>query len=61
MKNIYLIMFCLLFGFCFDGCKDEKDPEGYYKGKIISLIKGNGCFNMIEIVRSVENGLVVGT
>jgi hypothetical protein len=60
-KILHLILLCLLCGFCLDGCKDEEDPEGYYKGKIISLNNNSGCPNMMEIVQAVENGLVVGT
>lgn len=42
------------------GCDNKDYPTDYYKGKIITLNKGDGCFDLIEIQQSVENGLNVG-
>ena len=42
------------------GCEKRDYPTGYYKGRIITLNKGDGCFNLIEIQQSIENGLSIG-
>lgn len=40
---------------------DEQYPE-CYRGKVVSLNQGNGCNNIIEIVRTISHvGLAVGT
>ena len=41
------------------GC--EKDSVVYYEGKIISLNSGTGCFNIIEISKSIPQGLSVNS
>ncbi len=39
------------------GCKDDVQ---YYEGKVTSLnANGNGCYNIIQITRSISHGLPV--
>lgn len=43
------------------GC-DEKDKNiDYYSGEIISLNKGDGCFDIINIKQAPNDGLPIGT
>ncbi len=44
------------------GCDDDERDSLCYQGKVVSLNKGNGCNNIIEIVKTINNGeLPVGT
>lgn len=58
MKTIMLrigILFVLVFVLG-TGCnKVERDPN-YYKGKVVSLNHGDGCYNLIEIIKTINNG-----
>ncbi|MGQ7868299.1 hypothetical protein [Sunxiuqinia sp. sy24] len=47
----------LLFSLMGAGCEedDERDPL-CYQGKIVSLNQGDGCQNIIEIVKTIKDG-----
>lgn len=40
------------------GCSKD---EVYYEGKVVSLNNSNGCFDLIEISKSITGGLPVNT
>ncbi len=56
---LFLLLFCLVF--LGTGCDDDRDPL-CYKGKVVSLNNGNGCYNIIEILNNInDDKLHVGT
>ena len=57
MKSIKFLLF-ILFLIGGIGCEQDNLP---YQGKIISLNSGNGCFNIIEISKSIPQGLSVNS
>ena len=52
---IALLLFILTGGM---GCDNESI---YYEGKVISLNSGTGCFDIIEISKSIPHGLAVNS
>lgn len=55
-KLMFLFLFPVLLG---GGC--DKDETANFRGKIISLNRGDGCNNIIEITHSINKELPKGS
>ena len=54
--TIFLLLLPLFVAMLGAGCeKNERDPL-CYQGKVVILNKGWGCYNIIEIVKTINNG-----
>lgn len=42
------------------GCEEKDYLHDYYEGKIINLNGGDGCSNIMEIVKSIDIGTCTG-
>ncbi|HRC90219.1 MAG TPA: hypothetical protein PK910_09410 [Bacteroidales bacterium] len=52
IKTGFFILIILIMG---TGCEDDKRDPLCYKGKVISLNYGDGCYNIIEITETPTN------
>ncbi len=60
-KKLFLMLpFLLLVMGVVGGC-DKDAPNNYYKGEVILLNEGDGCPNIIEIVKTIDKGLPIGS
>jgi hypothetical protein len=57
-KSILLTSSVLLFLICTTECQEDNI---YYHGKVISLNNSNGCYNVIEISKTIPQGLPVNS
>ncbi|HEX2926115.1 MAG TPA: hypothetical protein VHP38_07650 [Ruminiclostridium sp.] len=56
MKATVKICIFLLFFFLVHGCEEKRHDTSCYKGKVVSLNAGDGCFNILEIIESINDG-----
>ena len=64
MKKVIIIIgsVFLLFFLIVAGCNNDGQYPSCYEGKVVSLNHGDGCNNIIEIVKAINNdGLSTGS
>jgi len=62
LRTNFLLLLPLCMVLLVAGCNDEEQNSQCYQGEVVSLNDGDGCNNIIEILKTIDDSeLIVGS